>query len=138
MRNRLRVQHVECERGMPNTNPDTNTDPGVGSARLAPPICIRLAGERSSSISSDERLVFQRDDDDAAVADGVAAAILLRVVADERAARDQHVAVDDGAADLRVPADADARHQDHCSIVAEAVHPDVGAEHAAAESGCPR
>ena len=46
------------------------------------------------------------------VGDGVAPAILLRVVADERAARDEHVAVDDRAPDARVPADAHARHQD--------------------------
>jgi hypothetical protein len=52
----------------------------------------RLLAERS-----DERLVVGRDDDDAGVGDGVAAAISLGVVADQRAARDEHVAVDDRA-----------------------------------------
>ena len=78
-----------------------------------------------------QRLVVGRDDDDARVGDGVAAPIFLGVVADERAARDQHVAIDDRAADARVPADAHARHQDALLDVAEAVDPHVRAEHAA-------
>src|SRR4029077_1108285 len=55
----------------------------------------------------DERLAIGGDDDDAAVRDGVPAAILLEVVADARAARNEHVAIDDGPADARVTAHAD-------------------------------
>ena len=52
------------------------------------------------------------DDDDAGIGDGVAPAIFFGVEADQRAARNEDVAVDDRAADARVAADADARHQD--------------------------
>ena len=78
-----------------------------------------------------QRFVVGGDDDDALLGDGVTAAILLGVVPDQRAARDQHVAVDDRPADPRVAADSNARHQNALLDVTEAVDPDVGAQHAA-------
>src|SRR5262249_29539262 len=80
-----------------------------------------------------QRLIVHRHDDHAGVADGVTAAILVGVVADHGAARDQHVAVDDGVANLRVPPHADARHQDRSVDRAVAVHAHVGTQHAAGD-----
>src|SRR6185295_13159779 len=68
-----------------------------------------------------------------ALGDRVAAAILFLVEADHRPARDEDVAIDDGPPQPRVAPDADARHQDAFLDRAEAVHADVGAEHAAAD-----
>ena len=71
-----------------------------------------LVGQRRRLDLADVGLVVGGDDDDAALGDGVALAIFLGVVADSRAAGDEDVAVDDGAADTRMAADADTRHQD--------------------------
>src|SRR4051794_37343165 len=71
----------------------------------------------------DERLVLGGDDDDAVFGDGVTPAILFTVVADDGAARNQHVAVDDRAPDLGMASDANVRHQDRLFDVAEAVDP---------------
>ena len=60
-----------------------------------------------------------------------AAAIFFGVEADERAARDQHVAIDDGALDPSMASDAHARHQDAFFDAAEAVDAHVRAQHAA-------
>src|SRR4051794_11955546 len=82
---------------------------GLRAAALttaAAPIRLGLEAQRLFGHWSDERLVVNRDDDDAGVGDGVTPAILLGVVPDERAARDQHVAIDDRAADPRVSSDA--------------------------------
>src|SRR5262245_48676188 len=97
---------------------------------------VGLGFERQSLLveRSDERLVIGGDHDDAGVRDGVPAPILLRVVADARAARDEHVAVDDGPADAGVAADTHARHQDALVDQAEAVDPHVRAEHAAEDA----
>src|SRR3974377_490780 len=45
------------------------------------------------------------DDDNAAVGNGIAGTIGLLVVADDRALRQLHMAIDDGAADARVTPD---------------------------------
>ena len=57
--------------------------------------------------------------------------ILLRVISDERAARNQDVAVDDDTPQSGVASDADAGHQNRLLDLAEAVHADVRAEDAA-------
>src|SRR5262245_30617525 len=57
----------------------------------------------------DVRLLVHRHDDNAAFADSVAPAILLGVVPDDRAPRDEHVAIDDRVPDPRVPPDPHAR-----------------------------
>ena len=78
------------------------------------------------------------DDHDAGVGDGVAPAILLGVVADERAARDQDVAVDDRA---RMRAWRPTRTPGirmRVLDVAEAVHAHVRAEDAADAPCSPR
>src|SRR5882724_2336975 len=82
---------------------------------------LRLELERVLVQRSNERLIIDGDDDDARVGDGVAAPIFVRVVADERAARDEHVAVDDRASDARVAADPHARHKNAFLDAAEAV-----------------
>src|SRR5207244_3961103 len=92
---------------------------------------VRLDPQRVLAERADERLIFRGDDDDARVGDGVAAAILVGVVANQGAARDQHVAVDDRAPDARVTADADAGHQDALLDVTEAVDAHVRTEDAA-------
>src|SRR5262249_38704366 len=94
-------------------------------------IRLCLEAQRLFTDRPDERLVVDRDDDDAGVGDGVAAAIFVRVEPDERAAWNQHVAVDDRAFDARVAPDAHARHQDALLDAAEAVDAHVRAEHAA-------
>src|SRR5262249_50484634 len=63
----------------------------------------------------------------------MAAPILFEIEPDQRAARDQHVAVDDRPADARVPPDADAGHQNAVLDFAEAVHPYVRAQYAAGD-----
>src|SRR5437879_3096681 len=74
-------------------------------------IRLRLELERFVIERSNQRLVIGGDDDDARVGDGVAPSILLFVVADQGAARHEHVAVDDGALDPGMPADPHPRHQ---------------------------
>src|SRR5258706_7072853 len=86
----------------------------------------RLIGERA-----DQRFVIALDDHHAVVGHRVPAPILFEIVADERAARNQDVAVDDGPLDARVASDPDARHQDASIDMAETVDADVGAEDAA-------
>jgi len=61
----------------------------------------------------------------------MAAAIFFLVEADQRRARNQDVAVDDGATNTRVPPDAHPRHQDAVFDVTEAVYADVRAKYAA-------
>ena len=99
---------------------------------IAPPRSASAsASRRLLADRADQRLIVGGHDDDAAVGDGVAAAILFRVEADERAARNEHVAIDDRAADARVPPDAHAGHQDRLLDVTEAVDPHVRAQDAA-------
>src|SRR5437762_3144758 len=112
--------------------------PCRGSAASSPSLrasspSIRLGLEFQCLIAerSDERLVIGGDNDDSAVSHGVAPFILFDVVADQRAARNQHVAVDDGPSDPCVPSHAYTRHQYALLDVAEAVNPDVRAQHAA-------
>src|SRR5262245_27325697 len=57
--------------------------------------------------------------------------VFVEVVTDQRAARNEHVAIDDGAPDASVAADPDAGHQDALLDTAEAVDAHVGAQHAA-------
>src|SRR3954449_6856470 len=101
----------------------------VPSARIE----LRLDAKRVRIDGPDKRLVIFRHDDDAAIGDGVASAILVDVVADLRAARNEYVAIHDHAPQLCVPSDAHARHQDAFLDAAEAMDADVGAEHAAAD-----
>ena len=61
----------------------------------------------------------------------MAPSILLFVVADQGAARNEHVAVDDGALDPGMPADPHPRHQNALVDLAETVDADVGTQHAA-------
>src|SRR4029078_2771174 len=75
-----------------------------------------------------------RHDHDPVVADGVSQSIFFLVEADQRAARNEDVAVDDGAPDARVAADAHAGHQDALIDVAEAVDANVGAENTAGDA----
>src|SRR5262249_33918753 len=99
----------------------------LSSAAAAVGLCFQrqsLVAERS-----DERLVIGRDHDDAGVRDRVTAPILLGVVADARAARDEHVTVDDGSSDAGVAPDAHAGHQNALVDVAEAVDSHVRAQH---------
>src|SRR5262245_22505291 len=79
---------------------------------------------------ADERFIVRGDNDHAVVGDGMAAPIFVGVVADEGAAGNEHVAIDDRLADARVASDAHAGHQDALLHVAEAVDADVGTEHA--------
>src|SRR6476646_8305522 len=72
------------------------------SAAAAIGLCLELQSLLAERC--DERLVIGGDDDDAGIRDGVSAAILFEVVADARAARNQHVAIDDRPADARVAA----------------------------------
>ncbi len=58
------------------------------------------------------------------------APVLVRVVSDESATRDEHIAIDDGASDPGMTADADARHENAPFDSAKTVDPDVGAQHA--------
>src|SRR2546421_3933412 len=81
----------------------------------------------------DERLFVLGDHDDAPLADGVAPPVFLFVVADARAARDEHVAIDDRPSDPRVAPDAHAGHQNALLHIAEAVHANVRAEDASAD-----
>src|SRR6476620_2099524 len=81
------------------------------AALVSPAIELGFVAQGFFRNFADIGRVLGGDDDDAAVGDGVAAAILVGVVADERAARDEDVAVDDGPADPGVPADPDAGHQ---------------------------
>jgi hypothetical protein len=69
-----------------------------------------LEAERLVAHRLDERIVVGRHPPphDAFSVTGVAAAILVGVVADDRAARDEHVAIDDRLADPRVAPDRDA------------------------------
>src|SRR5215510_15152961 len=94
--------------------------------------CFKLQGLLAER--SDERLVIGRDYDDAGVRDGVPAPILFEVVADARAARYEHVAIDDGPADAGVAPHAHAGHEDALLDQAEAVNPDVRAQHAAVDA----
>src|SRR4051812_47660401 len=64
---------------------------------VAAPVGVRFEAQGFFAERADERLVIGRDDDDAGVRHGVAAAIFREVVSDERAARNQHVAIDDRA-----------------------------------------
>src|SRR5438093_7358758 len=84
-------------------------------------IGFRFEPERLFAERSDQRLVVGRHDDHARVGHGVTPAIFLFVVADERTARDEDVAVDDRPLDARVAADAHAGHQDAALDLAEAV-----------------
>ena len=88
-------------------------------------IGFRFRAQRLFGDRSDQRLVVGRDDDDAALGDGVATAILFDVISDERAAWNQDVAVDDRPAKPRVPAHPHARHQNRLLDLAEAVDADV-------------
>src|SRR4051812_11664031 len=99
-------------------------------ASTASPIGFGFESQHVLAERADQGFIVGRDDDDAVVGDGMAPPIFLGVVADERAPRDEHVAIDDRAADPRVAPDADAGHQDALIDVAEAVDPDVGAQHA--------
>src|SRR3989442_12545881 len=101
------------------------------SSPPAPPIGLGFELQRLFVQRTDERLVLGRDDDHAGVGDGVTAPILFLVVPDLRAAGDEDVAVDDRAANVRVPTDANSRHQNALFDPAKAVHADVGTEHAA-------
>src|ERR671922_2761662 len=94
-------------------------------------IGLGLETQRVLGNLPDEGFVVDGDDDDAIVTDRVTTAILLRVEADDGAAWNQDVTVDDGAVDARVPPDANARHQDRLLDRAEAMDTHVGAEHAA-------
>src|SRR5579864_5380667 len=101
------------------------------SGAAAPSIGFGLEAQRVLAERADQRLIVCRDDDDAGIGDGVATAIFLQVVADERAARDEHIAVDDRAPDPRVASHPNAGHQDALFDVTKTVHPDVRTEHAA-------
>src|SRR5690242_18187428 len=59
----------------------------------------RFRTQRLFADRTDERLVLRGDHDHSALGHRVTPAILIRVVANERAARNEHVAIDDGAAD---------------------------------------
>ena len=85
-----------------------------------------------------EGLVAGGDHHDAALRDHVAAAIFFRVEPDRRAARNVDIAIDDGPADARVPADAHARHQDRLLDLAEAVHAHVRTQDAAVDAAVAR
>src|SRR4051794_9160974 len=85
-------------------------------------IGLRFVAERFIAWRTDERLVVCRDDHHAALSDRVALPIFGGVVADEGAAGDQHVAIDDRAADARVPADPHAGHQDALIDLAETMN----------------
>src|SRR5262245_45126133 len=61
-------------------------------------IGIELRLEGFFTNRADQRLVLGGDDHDAAVGHRVTPAIFLFVVADERASRNEHIAIDDGAA----------------------------------------
>src|SRR6516164_10909137 len=74
------------------------------------------------------------DDHDPGLGDSMPPPILLLVVADQGAARNQDIAVDDRSPDASVPADADAWHKDALLDAAEAVNPHVRAEHAAIDA----
>ena len=65
----------------------------------------------SSLMGLNQRIVVFGDDDNSKVGDSVSLAIFFGVEPDDRAARNQHVAVDDRAANPRVPSDAHAGHQ---------------------------
>src|SRR5262249_14692109 len=111
-----------------------NMPPALLSSTPATPVGLGLEAERLLGERPDERLVLGRHDDDAGVGEGVTPAIFVGVVADERAARNQDVAVDDRAANSRVPADAHARHQNALLDVTEAVDPHVRTQHAAVDA----
>ena len=63
--------------------------------------------------------------------------IFFRVEADQRAARDDDVAIDDRAADPRVPADAHARHQDRIARSCRSCAPARSGTGCCRGSGCP-
>src|SRR5687767_13352009 len=71
----------------------------------AAPVGFRLESQRFLARRSNQRLIVGGDDDDPRVGHRVPLAVFLGVVADERAARNQDVAVDDRALDLRVASD---------------------------------
>src|SRR4029079_16421240 len=73
-------------------------------------------------------LVLGGDDHDARVRDGVTTGIFFGVESDERAARDEHVAIDDRAANARVPSHPHTRLQDGLFDITEAVDAYVWAE----------
>src|SRR5205814_4872397 len=103
------------------------------SSPRTPSIGLRFELERVLAQRSDERLIVWCHDDDAGVGDGVAPAIFFHVVTDQGASRNQHVAIDNRASNPRVPADADARHEDALFDLGEAVHAYIRAEHAAVD-----
>ncbi len=85
----------------------------------------------SSLMGSTKRVVVFGDDDNSKVRHSMSLSIFFGVEPDDRAARNQHVAVDDGAADARVPAHADAGHQHALFDDPVAVNAHVRAQHAA-------
>src|SRR3954469_10050930 len=106
------------------------SSPARGSA-AAPPVGFGLELEDLFVEHADQRLIVGGDDHHAGIGDSVAPAIFFQVVADQGAARDEHVAVDYRAPDARVTADAHARHQDALLDVRKAVDAHVRTEHAA-------
>ena len=76
------------------------------------------------------RLVVHTDDHDAAVRHRVPAPIFFRVEADQRTARHQNVAIDDGPPDPGVTADADTGHENCLFNLAKAVHAHVRTQNA--------
>src|SRR5258705_13582702 len=91
-------------------------------------IRFRLGAQRLLRDRSDERLVVRGHNHDASLGHRVAPPILLDVISDERAAWNQHVAVDDRPPQPGVPPDPDAGHQDRLLDLAEAVDAGVPAE----------
>src|SRR4029077_4462788 len=104
------------------------------SDAAAAPIRVRLEAERLFAERTNQRLVARRDDDDARFGHGVTATVFFEVVADERAARDEHVAIDYRPADARVAPDSYAGHQNALLDVRKAVNSDVRTQHAAVDA----
>src|SRR5687768_14870449 len=104
---------------------------GVGVDLRTATVEIRFDAEGIFANRIDEGLVISGHDNDAAFGHRVAATVFVEVEADAGAARDEHVAIDNGAPDPRVPADTNAGHQNRTVDLAETVHTDVRAEHAA-------
>src|SRR3970040_1299720 len=89
-------------------------------------IRIRLGVERFFADGADQGLVVGRDDDDPCFGHRMAAPGLDGVEANECAARNEHVAVDNGPPEARMAADTNTRHENGLLDLAEAVDPNIG------------
>src|SRR4051794_31234802 len=91
----------------------------------AAPVGGCLGPERLVADRPNQWFVFGGHDDDAALGDRMPPPVLVLVIADQRAPRNQDVTIDDGPTDAGVATDADAGHQDRLVQLAEAVHADI-------------